>query len=85
MAPILEVQLDLSGAASLAAHSTDLLFGPPEFVTIAAQAEAVGSGRAERSIIGWADLVAVSLVIVVFESSSGIAAAAAAAVAAGGE
>ena len=85
MAPTLEVQIDLSGGASLAAHSTDLLFGRPEFVATAAQAEAADSGRAGPLVIGWAGSVAVSLVIVVFESSSGIAAAAAVAVAVAGE
>ena len=85
VAPMHEAQTDLSGGASLAAHSTDLHFGRPDFVAIAAQAEAADSGRAGPLVTGWAGLIAMSLVIVVFESSSGIAAAAAAGVAVAGE
>ena len=86
---MLEAQIDLIVAASLAADLFEQIFGPSEIVIPVVQAEVFDSGRAEAVVVDCAGLLALTLVfagrwlVVALELyASGVAVAAAAAAAA---
>ena len=59
---MLEAQIGLFAAASLAADLVEQVFGPSEIVATVVRVEVSDSGRAEAVVVGRADFVALTFV-----------------------